>query len=75
LVDTQPYMPPKPEAQLYAKIRNGYKSVILAVVDQGVTSYLRLADAGFVREKLFERKAPAARKGGKGGGKWKKNKR
>ncbi|KAI4761104.1 hypothetical protein E4T52_06703 [Aureobasidium sp. EXF-3400] len=74
LVDTQPYMPPRPDAQLYAKLRNGHKSVILAVVDQGVTSYLRLADAGFCREKLFERKPPAARKGGKGG-KWKKNKR
>jgi tRNA-splicing endonuclease subunit Sen54 len=74
LIDTQPYMPPRSDAQLYAKLRNGHKSVILAVVDQGVTSYLRLADAGFCREKLFERKAPAARKGGKGG-KWKKNKR
>lgn len=67
-------MPPRSDAQLYAKLRNGYKSVILAVVDQGVTSYLRLADAGFCGEKLFERKPPAARKGGKGG-KWKKNKR
>lgn len=75
LIDTQPCMPPKSEAQLYAKIRNGYKSVILAVVDQGVTSYLRLADAGFAREKLFERKPPAARKGGKGGNWKKKNKR
>jgi tRNA-splicing endonuclease subunit Sen54 len=74
LIDTQPYSPPKPDAQLYAKLRNGYKSVILAVVDQGVTSYLRLGDAGFGREKLFDRKAPAARKGGKGG-KWKKGKR
>ncbi|KAG9907378.1 hypothetical protein KCV02_g14989, partial [Aureobasidium melanogenum] len=74
LIDTQPYQPPRQDAQLYQKLRNGYKSVILAVVDQGVTSYLRLADAGFVREKLFDRKPPAARKGGKGGN-WKKNKR
>lgn len=74
LIDTQPYQPPRQDVQLYQKLRNGYKSVILAVVDQGVTSYLRLADAGFVREKLFDRKPPAARKGGKGGN-WKKNKR
>ncbi|KAI5202972.1 hypothetical protein AUEXF2481DRAFT_33011 [Aureobasidium subglaciale EXF-2481] len=74
LIDTQPYQPPRQDAQLYQKLRSGYKSVILAVVDQGVTSYLRLADAGFSREKLFDRKPPAARKGGKGGN-WKKHKR
>jgi tRNA-splicing endonuclease subunit Sen54 len=67
-------MPPRADAQLYAKLRNGHKSVILAVVDQGVTSYLRLANAGFAKEKLFERKVGGPRKGGKGG-KWKKNKR
>ncbi|THX69364.1 hypothetical protein D6D05_09038 [Aureobasidium pullulans] len=65
LIDTQSYEPPRKDVQLYQKLRSGYKSVILAVVDQGVTSYLRLADAGFCREKLFDRKPPAARKGGK----------
>ncbi|KAI5239030.1 hypothetical protein E4T43_07018 [Aureobasidium subglaciale] len=54
LIDTQPYQPPRQDVQLYQKLRSGYKSVILAVVDQGVTSYLRLADAGFSREKLFD---------------------
>lgn len=55
LLATMPYEPPKESAQLYAKLRQGHKSVILAVVDQGVTSYLRVADAGFGREKLYAR--------------------
>ncbi|THZ06784.1 hypothetical protein D6C95_02250 [Aureobasidium pullulans] len=40
LIDTQSYEPPRKDVQLYQKLRNGYKSVILAVVDQGVTIHL-----------------------------------
>ncbi|GAB7343071.1 hypothetical protein MBLNU457_1156t1 [Dothideomycetes sp. NU457] len=62
-----PYRPPAEGGQLYAKLRNGYKNVILAVVDEGVTSYLRVADGGFGREKLYGRTGPPS-KGKRGGG-------
>ena len=71
LLDTTPYKPPLENAQTYSKFRNGHKNVILAVVDQGVTSYLRIADAGFGRERLYERKGLGPnqkRGGGRGGG-------
>lgn len=70
LFDTVPYKPPPDNAQLYQKLKHGYKSVILAVVDQGVVSYLRLSDAAFGREKLYERKGqgPASKRGGRRGG-------
>ncbi|KAL1311834.1 hypothetical protein AAFC00_001909 [Neodothiora populina] len=66
LLDSTPYRPPQESGQMYQKFRNGYKNVILAVVDQGVTSYLRIADAGFGKEKLYERKiaGPNQKKGG-----------
>ena len=69
LLETTPYDPPPPTSQLYQKLKHGYKNVILAVVDQGVTSYLRIADAAFGREKLYERKGkmPGGKRGGRGG--------
>ena len=68
LIETTPYDPPSSSAQLYAKLKYGYKNVILAVVDQGVMSYLRIADAAFGREKLYERKVrpPGGKRGGRG---------
>lgn len=71
LLDTTPYRPPKPDAPPYAKFRNGHKNVILAIVDQGVTSYLRFADSGLGREKLYKRQGPGPnqkRGGGQRGG-------
>ena len=69
LLASLPYQPPQQGAPLYAKLRNGYKNVILAVVDQGVTSYLRFADAAFGKEKLYDRAAgPSRGKRGGGGG-------
>ena len=70
LLATTPYDPPKPDAQLNMKLKHGYKNVILAVVDQGVVSYLRIADAAFGREKLYEGKSrgPGAKRGGGRGG-------
>ena len=68
LLETTPYDPPLETAQLYQKLKHGYKNVILAVVDQGVVSYLRIADAAFGREKLYERKGkpPGGKRGGRG---------
>ena len=69
LMETVPYVPPAEKSQLYQKLKHGYKSVILAIVDQGVVSYLRLADVGFGKEKLHERKGkgPGGKRGGRGG--------
>lgn len=66
LLATVPYDPPKTDGNLYQKLKHGYRNVVLAVVDQGVTSYLRLADAGFGMEKLYDR--PPRGRGGKRGG-------
>ena len=69
LLETVPYDAPIETAQLYQKLRHGYKNVILAIVDQGVASYLRIADAAFGREKLYDRKGrgPGGKRGGRGG--------
>lgn len=61
---------------MYMRLRHGWRNVILAVVDQGVVSYLRIGEAGFAGEKLYEQKGMAGgsvKKGGrsswgKGGG-------
>lgn len=69
LMDTVPYSPPKTDGHSYAKLKNGYKNVILAIVDQGMTSYLRVADAAFGREKIYERRprGGGGKRGGRGG--------
>ncbi|KAJ5431460.1 hypothetical protein N7445_009192 [Penicillium cf. griseofulvum] len=41
---------------MYMRLRHGYRNVVLAVVDQGVVSYLRIADSAFGKEKLYENK-------------------
>lgn len=66
LLESTPLDPPKGDAQLYAKLKWGWRNVVLAVVDQGVTSYLRVSEAGFADEKVFERGVGG--RGGKGGG-------
>lgn len=61
--------PPKENAQIYPKLKHGKRNVILAVVDNGVPSYIRVADANFSQEKLYERSGRAPRgKGGRGRG-------
>lgn len=68
LVETGPYDPPRGEKvqyQLYTRLRHGYRSAILAVVDQGIVSYIRFTDAGFSKEKLYEVQGPP--RGKKGG--------
>lgn len=57
LLESVPYSPP-PETmdkQMYQKLKHGWRNVILAVVDQGVVSYIRIADAGLGMEKLYDR--------------------
>lgn len=67
LFATLPYDPPQDNAQLYQKLKHGHRSVVLAVVDQGVVSFLRFADAGFQYEKVYNRRGPASKRGGRGG--------
>ncbi|EEP79796.1 predicted protein [Uncinocarpus reesii 1704] len=69
LLANTPLMPPRGEKLdrlMYMRLRHGWRNVILGVVDQGVVSYLRVADAGFIKEPLYEQKA-AIGPGGKGG--------
>ncbi|KAE9965026.1 hypothetical protein BLS_007907, partial [Venturia inaequalis] len=40
LLKQTPYHPPDPNHSLYKKLKEGYRDVILAVVDQGVTSFI-----------------------------------
>ncbi|PNS14688.1 hypothetical protein CAC42_1710 [Sphaceloma murrayae] len=74
LMETQQYIPPPGNISLYPKLKHGYKSVILAVVDEGVSSFIRLSDAAFGLEPLHKRdfrpnkgKGGGRRPGGKGG--------
>ncbi|KAL9044299.1 MAG: hypothetical protein Q9206_007402, partial [Seirophora lacunosa] len=68
LLQSVPYAPPpESEGRSYHRLRHGYRNVVLAVVDQGVVSYMRVADAGFGREKMYERVGRAGGKGKRGG--------
>ncbi|OAX80093.1 hypothetical protein ACJ72_05575, partial [Emergomyces africanus] len=77
LLESTPLDPPlgeKMERLVYMRLRHGWRNVILAVVDQGVVSFLRVADAGFVGVRVYEGKGGgsgnkgARRGGGNGGG-------
>ena len=71
LLQSVPYDPP-PMKQTTQRLKHGYRNVILAIVDQGVVSYIRIADAGFCKEKIYDRggRGLAQKKGGgKGKGK------
>lgn len=69
LLESTPLDPPRGEKMdrmLYMRLRHGYRNVILAVVDHGVVSYLRIGDAAFGREKVYMQKG--MQRGKKGGG-------
>ena len=73
LLRSVPYDPPPTtmERQPMQRLKHGYRNVILAIVDQGVVSYMRVADAGFCKEKVYERATRGAgpkRGGGRGRG-------
>jgi len=69
LLRQTPFHAPDPTNGLYKKLKDGYRNVILAVVDQGVTSFIDVSDAGFGCEKLWGREKKAGkRRGGKLGG-------
>lgn len=64
LMSRVPHDPPKKDNQLYQKLKHGHRNLILAVVDEGITSYTRLSDAGFGLEKIYN--APRGRGGKRG---------
>ncbi|KIX08244.1 uncharacterized protein Z518_02900 [Rhinocladiella mackenziei CBS 650.93] len=71
LLDSQPddALPRDKAGRMETRIKHGRRNVLLAVVDMGVISYLRLSDACFGAEKLFEEKVKTGSKGkGRGGG-------
>ena len=49
------------------KLKHGERNVVLAVVDNGIPSYIRVADVEFGREKIYDRPAQRGGKGGRGG--------
>ncbi|KAB8342732.1 hypothetical protein FH972_022330 [Carpinus fangiana] len=53
---------------VYNRLKHGQRNVLLAVVDEGVVSYMRVCEAGFTEERLNERVGPPPARGGKGGG-------
>ncbi|OWP06513.1 hypothetical protein B2J93_7063 [Marssonina coronariae] len=62
LLESTPWDPPaekSPEfsgpGKLYQRLKNGWRNVILAIIDQGVISYLRLGEVAFGEESLYER--------------------
>ncbi|PYI11506.1 tRNA splicing endonuclease subunit [Aspergillus sclerotiicarbonarius CBS 121057] len=66
LLESTPLDPPigeKMSRQLYMRLRHGYRNVILAVVDEGVVSYLRIADSAFGKEKIYKEKNTRGNKG------------
>ncbi|KAL8827379.1 MAG: hypothetical protein Q9170_007035 [Blastenia crenularia] len=71
LLRSVPYAPPPEiETRSYRRLKHGYKNVVLAIIDQGVVSYLRVADAGFGLEKMYERgggRSGQGKRGGSGG--------
>lgn len=72
LLQSVPYNPPPvgSEGQVYKRVKHGWRNVVLAVVDQGVVSYLRVGDAGFGMERVYVgsgRGRGGKRGGGRGG--------
>lgn len=50
----------------FSRLKDGWRNVVIAVVDSGVTSYLKLADVGFADEPMWKVKPGVG--GGKRGG-------
>lgn len=67
---------PRKEEQMFRRLKQGRRNVVLAVVDAGIPSYVKLADAGFGEVRVYERgtvrggrgKGGRGRGGGRGGG-------
>jgi tRNA-splicing endonuclease subunit Sen54 len=67
LFDSVPLDTTAASKNMFQKLKDGYRNVIVAVVDSGVTSFLKFGDVGFADEVMYRRK-PGAGRGGKYGG-------
>jgi tRNA-splicing endonuclease subunit Sen54 len=67
LFDSAPLDTTAARKNMFQRLKDGYRNVIVAVVDSGVTSFLKFGDVGFADEVLYRRK-PGAGRGGKQGG-------
>ncbi|KIW82336.1 hypothetical protein Z517_05363 [Fonsecaea pedrosoi CBS 271.37] len=65
LLDSQPEdsLSRAQAGRLETRLKHGRRNVLLAVVDAGIVSYLRLSDACFGADKLYEEKTRAGTKG------------
>lgn len=63
LLESAPYDPPPPVkagvpagnvGQMHLRLKHGYRNVLIAAVDHGITSFNRFSDAGFGEEVIFE---------------------
>ncbi|CAG8957156.1 hypothetical protein HYFRA_00009357 [Hymenoscyphus fraxineus] len=72
LLESTPWDPPGADmigpSKLYQRLKHGWRNVVLAVIDQGVISYLRLGETAFGEEKLCERFDQGIAGGNKRGG-------
>ncbi|KAK4667256.1 tRNA-splicing endonuclease subunit sen54 [Podospora pseudopauciseta] len=75
LLEQTPWAPPKREwegnhGRLYARLKNGWRNVLMAVVDHGVINYMRWGEGGFGQERIYERfdGRNGSYRGGKRGG-------
>ncbi|CCU74405.1 unnamed protein product [Blumeria hordei] len=74
LLESTQYAPPDIQSlagagKIYQRLKHGWRSVILAVVDQGVISFLKLGESAFGEELIYERfDGGASSRGGKRGG-------
>jgi len=59
LLASTPWDPPNPEwkgpSRTHQRLRHGWRNIVLAVIDEGVISYLRVGEAAFGEEKMYER--------------------
>lgn len=73
LLESTPWDPPNPQGgdqKSYVRLKHGWRNVILAVVDQGIISYLNMTEGAFGEERLHERfdRGGVIRGGKRGGG-------
>ena len=68
LLDSVPYDPPREGRSAEAKIKQGSRTAHIAVVDAGVVSYMKVSDAAFGREKIYEERVRRSGKYGRRGG-------
>lgn len=72
LLESTPITPPDSEklmgpTKTYQRLKHGWRNVTLAVIDQGVISYIKLVEAAFGEELIYERFDKGGLRGSKHG--------